>query len=234
MENRDAIVRKLNALKAKFEHGTTNEHEAQAAMEAYNRLMQKYNLTETDLHVRESGIDHKTFKHGNKQNGPMFWVVVGIGNVTDTKPIGDPATKSVTFFGTGPDVQYAEFLYRLIEGSLKLAWKSYRYSFEYTRQSRAGVHGKIIRNAFEKGFIFQMHERLEAMAAENKKVGTGLIVLKNQLIKAHLDDMGMKTKASNVVARYQDNSALKAGMDEADKVRLRQEAESKTLYLEGK
>lgn len=232
MESRDSIVRKLNGLKAKFEHEATGEAEAMAAIAAYNRLMQKYNLTETDLHIRESGVEAKTFKHGAKQNGPMYWIVTGIGAVTDTRPIANAETKEITFFGTGPDVQYAEFLYRLIENALKTSWQAYRYSFEYTRLSKSGIHGRIIRNGFEKGFIIRLCQRLQAMAADNKAAGAGrdLIVLKNQLIQAALD--GVKTKKpQKAIMRYQDTSAVKAGMDQADNVRLRKEAESKTHYL---
>lgn len=141
MENRDAIVRKLNGLRAKFMHENTSEAESFAAMEKYNELMQKYDLTETDLTIRESGIKFGKFAtdtSNSKILPPMAYMTVPIGWVTDCRGIFDRKTMSAVFIGTMADVQYAEFLWTLIENQFKSSWKAYRYSFDYTKLHRAG------------------------------------------------------------------------------------------------
>ena len=174
--DRDAIVRKLNALKAKFEHKTTGEAEAVAAMAMYNKLMQKYKLTETDLNLRASGVKIGAFStdsNNKKQAPPMNYMVVPISKVTETYGVFDTTTMRGVFVGTMADVQYAEFLWTVIQNAFNESWKAFRYSFDYTKLHRGGMHGKTIRHSFDMGFMSGMTGRLNEMAAENAKAGTG-------------------------------------------------------------
>lgn len=241
MENRDQIVRKLRALKAMFEHGATSETEAALAMKRYNDLMQKYHLTETDLEIKQSGIHTKNFKTSTgKQKGPMYYLAKPIGNVTNTRGIYHRKTGVTVYFGTQADVDYAEFLFRLIESSLEQSWNAYRYSFDYTRLHRDGVHGRTIRNAFYKGYITRMQKRLNEMALENIQESTGrdLIVLKGQLIQTAIEEAGIKIKKGTSLStkvRTNAMNAVEAGRSEADKVKLRHEMDTGIAgYLEGK
>lgn len=239
MENRDSIVRKLNALKAIFEHKNANEAEAIAAIDKYNALMQKYNLTETDLHIKQSGIKFANVQTDKTVFAAIHYMVVGITMVTNTEVIvrrNDRACPCYMFVGTMVDVQYADFLFRLLEGAVDSAWKAYKATDAYSNLNKHH-HGRLIKKAFEDGFCTRMHEKLEQVARENGMETTGrdLVVLKNALIKAALDEAGMKSSSTKLTTyAIKSDAAAYAGMAEADKVRLRQEAEAKTKYLEAK
>lgn len=236
MENREAIVRKLNALKARFEHGATSEPEALAAMNKYHELMQRYNLTETDLNIRESGVKaghfHSETYNGSKNTPTIGWLIFPIGKATETRGILMP-DNSALFIGTQPDVEYAEFLFRLLDRAIPRAWGDFKHGNPlYKEAKEAGHHGRAIRNAFEKGFLQRMTHKLMEMAPKNE--GKGLIVLKNQLIEAAMEQAGMKTTgAKQVQHRANSRAVAMEGGKSADKVILRQQAEQQK-YLEAK
>lgn len=234
MENRDAIVRKLNALRAKFEHGATSEHEATAAMDKYNELMAKYRLTETDLNVRDSGIkigEFHTYKYDFGQLAPICWLIKPIAMVTSTKGVCYSNITGV-FFGTGADVQYAEFIWRRCDDSLKATWEAFYKSPTYERFEKNGWSEAEIRTSFIQGWLQRMTARLLEMAPKMPSENA-LIVLKNELIEAALGEAG-KTSTSNAVAKQGHNIITLEGGLEADKVRLRQEADAQTKYLGAK
>lgn len=236
MDNRDSILRRLAALKAKFAEGSgCTEAEAESAMKMYNDLMQRYNIEETDVHIRQEGIGFSAFSYKEgKQKHEVYWCLTAIGELTDTKPVVDG--QNVTFFGTKPDRDYAEFLYRLTIKSLETEWKAFRYSFNYTKLHRRGVHGKKIRHSFRTAFINRLAKRMRDMAGANKikesSTGTALVLLKAELIDAFLaEKFGKLRKGGEKQTRLSTSEAAEAGRDSADKVRLRQEVDDPTRLL---
>lgn len=237
MENRDSIVRKLNALKAKFANGSNcSEAEAETAMRMYDALMQKYNLTETDLSLKEGGISFVKMNAGVSDDlPPMAHMTTIIGLVTDTQGLWGGNYSFIVYCGTMADIQYAEFLHRLIEGSLESSWAAYRNTPQFNDlNAKKGVEESAIRNGFTKGFLMRMTAKLEDMMEKHIEAGTALMVLKQDLILAALDQAGLAAEEVKAVAKHGPADAMVAGGEEADKVRLRQEMdEGQTLLLEG-
>jgi hypothetical protein len=232
MENRDAIVRKLNALRAKFEHGTTNEAEASSAMNKYNELMAKYRLTEDDLGIANSKINVGEFftnKHGFQDLAPLCWLIKPISMVTETKGVCHGKVTGL-FFGLAADVQYAEFLWSRCNDSLNAAINAYEVSPNFKKYQDRGFQDNEIRTAFISGWLQRMTAKLIDMVPENRCEKNALILLKNDLIEQALGDAA-ETKNSGAIVKYGATVMHYEGGLEAEKVRLRQEAEAKTKYL---
>jgi hypothetical protein len=237
--NRNAILKKLAAIKAKLEDKASTPAEVESFTRIYNDLMQKYNLTESDVHVRSEGVGFKSFKTGQTKAGEGLHEIAvisqSIAKVTETRAINSGVT-AVVFFGTRPDVEYAEFLYRLCLNALETASKAFDGSTEHNRLVTMGyASGDVLRN-FRAGFSIQLIERLDAIAAENernKPTGNALILVKNELIQIVMDELGDAEKQFHAVVNY-DHSRIAAeyGALEGDKVILRQQTEAQKVLTD--
>ena len=236
MENRDSIVRKLAALKAKFEHAATSEAEATSAINKYNELMAKYRLTETDLNIRESSIKIGKFPskdYGFDDLAPMCWLITPISMVTETKGVCFENTFGL-FLGTMADVQHAEFLWDRCEDALTSAWAAYQISPNYKSFLNRGNKPDEIKYYFINGWLQRMTRRLLDMVPENREpTRNALVVLKNALITQAMGGDG-QTQATKAVAIHGHSPIHYEGGLEADKVSLRREAEVSKKLTDGR
>lgn len=238
--NRDDILRRLAALRAKFSDGSNcSPNEVETAMRMYADLKAKYDISDTEEHIRKEGIERQaggSFKT-NKQVDVIYYIVPKIAKYTETRGLCNQKTGLVNWFGTRPDIEHAMWLYTLIQNALEQSWKAYRYSFDYTKLHRQGIHGRVIRNNFRKGFIANVAMRLDKMIEEKLAGiitnGTALVILKHELIQSFIEAEGIKSKAGRKLAKMgQRTSALAAGYYEGEKVGLQQTMKNETKLLE--
>ena len=237
--SRENFLRRLAALRAKFSDGSNcSPAEIETAMRMYADLKAKYDVEDTEEHIRDEGIS--SVRGASAMNGKhmdaIAFCINTIAEYTDTKGLlMRHSGGHVMWFGTKPDIEHAMWLYTIIQNGLETAWKAYRYSFEYTKLHRSGAHGRTIRDNFRKGFVANICMRLDKMIAEKKVAGTSLIVVKNELIQAFIDrEVGKTKRASGSLTTTNKTSALTAGYNEGEKVGLRQTMKNETLLLEGK
>ena len=239
MRSRDSIIRILAALRAKFAEGSgCTVEEADAAVEQYNRLMQEYNIQETDIHIRQHGVgrdNHTLREKGKKQRPPIVFVLRAIGELSQTRVVWSDRNNGCAVFGTQADRDYAEFLIRVCQFTLENSWKAYRYSWHYTELKEAGEHGRRIRHAFETTVVSRLSERMLELAAMNriKGSGTSLIVLKNELIQAFLDQQGFKTQSKEITKSYSGyETTVAQALNAANNAQLQHRTENQTRLLE--
>jgi hypothetical protein len=236
MENRDNIVRKLAALRSTFEHENTSENEALAARDLYTKLMDKYRLTETDLDLKDSGIKVGKFSDDNTEVNdlaPMCWLIKPIAMVSETRGVCLNKTTGL-FFGTMADVQHADFLWSTCETALKSAWGAYKVSPNYRKYIDRGNKPAAIEEAFITGWLQRQTAKLLEMVPEKPEPSrNALIVLKNELITTAMGEAG-KTEQSKAVAIHGTTAIHYEGGLEADKVRLRKEAEESRKLTDGR
>ncbi len=237
--SKESIVRKIAALKAKIGDKASTANEVESAIRLVDKLMQEYNINETDIGIKQAGVEAKAMPNKGKNKPNIRYCVVAIGKLSETYPFWDVNTKAFTFVGTKVDVDYAQWLYRLIENALEQSWKAFRFSYDYTKMVKRGtVHGRIVRDQFEKAFILTVSDNINALVATKPIVtGNALVLVKNELIKSFLDNQFTKKKdgKSITLAVNEDaKAAIIAGYNAGNEVRLRQEADYKeTLLLEG-
>lgn len=230
-DNREAILRRLQALKAMFEHKDTSEAEAMQAMALYAKLMEKYDLTETDLSVKQAGVGFRKVKNSEtKHEHEVAFIVLAIEALTETRivPVKGNEKEPGLFHvihGTRSDVDYAEFIYRLCYNAIETSWKAYRYSYEYTKLvKKQGIHGRKVRSNFRLAMAYRLADRINAMAKERhaKQAGTSLIVLKSELIKVAFPDLkqGNAIKGKNLAIKDDSVKAAWAGFEAGNKVEL--------------
>lgn len=224
MDNRDAIIRKLNALKAKALNAGSPE-EAATFMNGFNKLMQKYRLTETDLEVKNSSI-HSTVKTPKKEFSDIERIAVAVATVTETKAL--KTGNSVAFLGLKADVQYADWLFDLVHSSLDRGYHALHMTPEYHYLLNNNVKPAQIKNNFKIGFLAGILVSLHKIIEENRKPGTAIVLLKNAIIQRFIDENGGSKPSKSKAPVLYDGAASTAAMGfrEGQEVKLRQTMES--------
>jgi hypothetical protein len=239
MRSRESIIRILAALRAKFQEGSgCSEAEASAAMEQYNKLMIEYDLQETDVHIREQGVGKQSYRHSEQgRNKPeWYYILNNIATLSDTRIIWHLGKKEAVIYGTQADRDYAEFLIRVVINTIETSWKTYRYSWDYTRLAKHN-HGRHIRNTFRKAIVVRLAQRINDLIAMNKAkaTGTGLVVVKQELIKKFIEDDGTKVrKGTSLSFRSNLESTIHHAYEAANKAQLQHQTTNETRLLEGK
>lgn len=226
MDNRDAIVNKLNALRAKA-NGASTPEEALAFANKYEELMRKYKLTETDLEIKSSKVESFS-KAPPKKLDKLALVVGHIATLTDTVAVRDSKTKEFVFFGLPADLQYANWLYELIAQTMDRAVNAFPATKLYHDMLKNKVKPLELKENFKTGFLVAIAIGLMEMIEANRVKGNALIVLKHGLILIEIEKQGeMGGKADNLPKLYDGaHEALAMGYEEGGKVKLRKEVES--------
>lgn len=227
MHNREDIIRKLNAIKAKANNAATPE-EAATFLAAFNKLMAKYKLTETDLEVKEAGIHTDYRKAGNaytqKARNPIANVIVRIAELTDTKAI-TLGWDAYGFLGTPSDLQYAMWIYDLVSNTMERASLAYKLSLDYHKRINNHQKPVDVMYAYKVGFTHAINKALQAMIDERKVPGKSLVVLKHGLILAFMEanKIGEPSQVKALAIKSELNEIALEGMKEGEKVKLRKE-----------
>ena len=232
MTNRDDIIRKLNAIKAKANNAGTPE-EAMAFANAFEKMMAKYRLTETDLEVKSSKVESFT-KKPRKETDKMELICKAIAKLTDTYAVKSEDNKNIIFYGLPVDLQYANWLYDLISDSLITGYHKLPMTVAYHRLINNGVKGDEIKHNFKLGFLVAGHESLVKMIAEKEVAGNALIVLKQDIILREMTKAkGQKTSKKDIALYTGSQEIAGHGYEEGSKVKLSKGVESEVKgYLE--
>lgn len=219
-----SIIDKIAALRKKIPENGATEDEALSALALAEKLMEKYGITEKDLHkvefsrdMREGSFEqrqkavHPSQKYCSVTIGKFCGVKIWTSHITQTKKI-------IRMFGLNGDVEMAEFLMRLIHDSMDRAWKEYLQNNPKTGKSRHSEYW-----GFMIAFSERVNEKIRALMEEfEKTTGADLIVSKIALVEDGLAVMLpslilTKKKSSSVGI---DRNAYAQGHIAGDKVNL--------------
>lgn len=234
--NRDKIIAKIVALLAKTVANGATEAEAMSAAEKATELMALYQLEETELSVREDAQQYKFRRElfTGMYEPYVIWTIVAISRLTDTRAhytewfdnewtkdrkgkvtFGKVLKRAVSFFGTDRDTEIAHYYARIVANALCAGADTYLAN---------GGDGRSLKS-YMLGMCSSMSSRLLGMvklknAPTTDKTGTGLIVLKNQLVdRAYAEEMATESLKKGKVHRAKVNEkAYTQGYNEGSKV----------------
>jgi hypothetical protein len=222
--DRDKIIAKLNALRAKANNAGTPE-EAATFMQGFNKLMQKYRMTETDLEVKSSKVEASI--HTPKKSVSEIELVCSlIAKLTDTRAI--KVANGISFIGLRADLEYANWIYSLVVNSIDRGLNALPLGVDYHRAINSGAKPANIKHNYKMGFLATVAVSLTEMIAANKVAGNNLVLVKQDIIQAFIDDNGgvKGGSAANVKLYTGEEGFALEGAREGAKVKLRQEVEN--------
>ena len=198
-------VRKLFALSK-----SCNENEAALATQRAKEMLEKYNLTISDVEVNE--IIENIFDVGSVS--VETWLMnlsayisegfdVGVYRVKGNRETNRryARTSKIVFIGTDIDVTIANYVFEYLIGVIKNLADDY-YNNTIPKSTERKMHGKTIMRGYRLGLVKSIGIKITAFAKEarlasNDKVSTGglrgdeLIVIKNDAIEKFKQDLDL-------------------------------------------
>jgi hypothetical protein len=231
----DRIKLKIKALAAKTVDNGCSEAEAMAAMQGVGRLLRQYNLTMSELDVRQTPC--KTIEI--KVDGTRHRISNCLGNIggfTDTKPYFQNHGPSTVFyfFGQEQDLDMAQYVFKVC----KAAIDSETHRFKSTPEYRVLGGGRSATTSFQHGLTDKLNQRMRQMKKEETTelhareaeqhaergaaapTSTALVVLKKQLIEQEFKAHGPKLRYARVSRTVRSRTAYGAGLAAGDRVNL--------------
>ena len=179
--NRDAISRRIRALRAKTVENGCTEAEALAAAQLFADLLAKYNMTVDEAEMRASPFAHHTEQHSDWVGDRLWKVAAAVSELTGarywTQAAGMPT--SIDFFGFEHEVEGARYMLEICAGAMRRAVK----------QMEAAAFPRVLKRHVALPYLDGMADRLAQRIRAMKPpvpTGTGLIVLHDALIEANM------------------------------------------------
>ena len=210
------LIRKLFAMADKSRGCTV--HEAELAMDKAKKLMAEHNLSvsEVELEDMKTGKAQTANTVATSRRGLKIWERILASACSNLFEVGFYSDRSygtdlthLHFYGCEVDVALACEAYTLLR---KLAQLSAKYLENFGD-----------RNQWRLGFVHAIAQRAKAqvteLTAQQQSKNTGLMIVKNQLVKKMASDIGIVSKPMNVRARVA-SDAYSAGYAKGQKESL--------------
>lgn len=223
----EAIKKRILALMAKTVDNGCTEEEAVSAAKKVQQLLHDYQLTLSDLEIRESTCVEGTYDIWKKSDQAVWWALSSIGYFTDTrvwKHTDRDGWVTYKFFGLEHDVMIAEYITKICDWAIINGGEDYKETDRYQIASKS--QRPKLKKDYQYGMACRLSERIRKMKDEQKRTdvettGRDLVVLKDQLIKSEFEKTGIQLRTSRKQGqRNVDGHAYNKGRADADKVAL--------------
>lgn len=195
----DKLRVRIQALRAKTVDNGCTEGEALAAAAKVAELLDRYELSLTDVEIRETQCEERVYETHLKKRIPIDECIGAIAAFCDCRVWREKNTAGearYVFFGLPADVEVAHYLTELIDGTVRTELGRYKVSAEYKRFRHQERH--LANASFTLGMCASIADRLVAMKAERDGVirssGRGLVVLKAAVVDTELEKLGLKLR----------------------------------------
>ena len=212
----DALLARIQALRAKTTERGCTEQEAMAAAAKVAELLDRHGLTLTELEIRSQPCEQVTLDTDRSRIGPFDECAPAVAAFFDCRFwfSKDPEGRlRHVFFGLPVDVQASVYLMSLIGHAFETESDRFRRSAEYLRGRSGG------RRALHTSFIFGMSQgvqaKLASMRAERETAfqtsGRDLVLVKSDVVEAEMAKLGMRFRTRKPASRMIHSRAFDAG-----------------------
>ena len=218
MADREALFARLRALAAKTVENGCTEAEALAAAAKLADLLERHNVTMDEAELRASPFAEHEERHADEVGARLWKVARGISVLTDTRwwtsgPGVHPI--EIGFFGFDHEVAVARYLLEICAGAMRRAELAQHYQYALLRP--AARRRRIL--PYLDGMADRLGERIAAMKPPTP-AGTGLIVLRRELVDAAAADIGLTITSRKALGSRDTEDTYRQGRRAADGVAL--------------
>jgi len=207
---------RIQALRAKTTDNGCTEAEALSAAAKVAELLDRYDLSLTDVEIREALCERRTYVTRHNKRIPLGDCVGAIANFCDCRvwreksPTGEVR---YVFFGLSADIEVAHYLADLIDGAVRFELGRFKATADYQRFRHQERH--LVNASFTLGMVTSIADKLTAMKAgrdqANGHAGRDLVVIKSAVVEAELDRLDLKLRIVQRPARRVAPEAYDAG-----------------------
>lgn len=222
----DDIKAKIHALMAKTVENGCTEEEALAASKKVQEMLNKYQLSLSDIRIRqESNCRKGNYDVNVSKPGPLDFCISGVAYFTDTKAWKEPyggtdGRLAYKFFGLDHDVLIAEYITKVLDWAIIYSGEDFKSSPIY---NAAPKRAKALED-FKTAMACRLAKRLREMKdqqTESQSRGRGLIVLKGSIVDEEFAKLNMSLKKAKPSKGKAINAAAwNAGVAAGDQVQL--------------
>jgi hypothetical protein len=212
----DKLKSRIQALRAKTIDNGCTEDEALSAAAKVAELLDRHDLSLTDIELREEHCERAEFATGRRKRIPLDECVGAVAAFCDCRVWREKAATGelrYVFFGLRADVAVAHYLTELIDGAVRSELGRYKTSREYLRFRHNERH--MANSSFALGMVTSIATKLTAMKEErdgvNRSSGRDLVVVKSAIVAEELARLDLNLRTVRTTRRMVSMTAFEAG-----------------------
>jgi len=212
----DKLKGRIQALRAKTIDNGCTEDEALSAAAKVAELLDRYDLSLTDIEIREEQCERLDFETRRKKRIPIDHCIGAVADFCDCRVWREKNAAGelrYVFFGLRSDVAVAHYLTDLIDTAVRGELGRYKTSRDYLRYRHNERH--MANASFALGMVSSISAKLAAMKAErdaaNRSTGRDLVVVKASVVEEELAKLDLTFRTVRSPQRMVSAAAFEAG-----------------------
>jgi hypothetical protein len=209
----DKLKGRLQALRAKTIDNGCTEEEALAAAAKVAELLDRHDLSLSDLEIREEQCEQSAVATNRKQRQPISACVPAIADYCDCKVWREKDADGrirYVFFGLRPGIEMAHYVYDVISVAMQAAW------VRYAGERRLIRYGQDEKGSFLFGMAVSVAAKLGAMKMERDAAirvnsGRDLVVVRHAIVEAEFAKLDLTLRRGGVSGKKVAAGAFEAG-----------------------
>ncbi len=212
----DKLRTRIQALRAKTIDNGCTEDEALSAAAKVAELLDRYDLSMTDVEIRTAPCERREYETHRKKRIPLDDCIGAVANFCDCRawrektPGGEAR---YVFFGLRSDIEVAHYLTGLIDAAVRSELGRYKTTPDYRRFRHQDRH--MANASFALGMVASIADKLTAMKAGRDKTNAGsgraLVILKAAIVDAEFGKLGLNLRTQRGASRMVSMMAYEAG-----------------------
>ena len=212
----DKLRTRIQGLRAKTTAAGCTEGEALAAAAKVAELLDRYDLSLTDVEIRASACERREYETRLRKRIPLDECMGAIADFCDCRVWREKNAAGegrYVFFGLRSDIEVAHYLTEVIDSAVRSQLGLYKTSREYQQFRHQERH--LANASFALGMVASIADKLSAMKAArdatNQSTGRELVVLKSSVVEAELERLDLKLRTVERTGRMVSSAAYDAG-----------------------
>ena len=209
----DKLKSRLQALRTKTIANGCTEQEALAAAAKVAELLDRHDLSLSDLEIREEQCAQSAIATNKKQRQPISACVPAIAEYCDCKvwrEKDETGRLRYVFFGLRPSIEMAHYVYDVITVTMRNAWE------HYVATQRLIRYGQDEKGSFLFGMAVSIAEKLMAMKTERdeslrRNNGRDLVVVRKAVVDAEFAKLDLNFRPGRGSGKKVAAGAFEAG-----------------------
>src|SRR5258707_8001151 len=212
----DKLKTRIQALRAKTIDNGCTEEEALSAASKVAELLDRYDLSLTDIEMREASCERLEYETWRKKRIPIDGCIGAVAHFCDCRVWREKTRRGearYVFFGLRSDIAVALYLTELIDTAVRCELGRYKTSRDYGRFRHK--ERPLANASFALGMVASIADKLTAMKAgrdeANSSNGRDLVVLKTAIVDSELEKLDLNLRRPRSGRRMVSMTAYEAG-----------------------
>jgi len=212
----DRLKSRIQALRAKTMENGCTEDEALSAAAKVAELLDRYDLSLTDVELRDSSCERIEYETRRKKRVPIDGCVGAVAHFCDCRvwrEKNEAGEARYVFFGLRSDIAVALYLTELIDAAVRHELGRYKTTDGYRRFRHKERH--MANASFALGMIASIADKLAAMKVGRDEANSGngrdLVIKKAAIVDDELEKLDLNLRARRGAKRMVSTAAYEAG-----------------------